>query len=64
MLDESIDNSLEQHLVVYSTYLDSGGLGAPISQFMKLVIVLRGKGKPSYDTFISLKEIRKLKNER
>ena len=43
MLDESIDNSLEQHLGVYSTYLDSGGLGPPISQFMKLITVPDGK---------------------
>jgi len=63
MLDESIDNSLEQHLVVYSTYLDSAGLGPPISQFMKLITVPDGKGKTIYDTFISLKETRKLQNE-
>ena len=60
MLDESIDNSLEQHLVVYSTYLDSAGLGPPISQFMKLITFPDGKGKTIYDTFISLKETRKL----
>jgi hypothetical protein len=39
MLDESIENSLEQHLVVYFTYLDLKGLGPPISQFMKMISV-------------------------
>jgi len=35
MLDQSMDCSLEQCLVVYATYLDTKGLGQPISQFMK-----------------------------
>jgi hypothetical protein len=63
MLDESIDNGLEQHLVVYSTYLDLKGLGPPISQFMKMISVPDGKGKTIYDTIINLKETRQLKNE-
>ena len=45
MVDESTDRSLEQHLVVYVTYLDSKGLGPPISQFLKLNGVMNGKGK-------------------
>jgi len=50
MVDESTDRSLEQHLVVYATYLDSKGLGPPISQFMKLKNVMDGKGKTIYDS--------------
>ena len=58
MLDESIDNGLEQHLVVYSRYLDFKGLGLPVSQFMKMIIVHDGKGKTIYDTTINLRETR------
>ena len=43
MIDESTDHGLEQHLVVYGTFLDSKGLGPPISQFMKLIRVPDGK---------------------
>jgi hypothetical protein len=43
MVDEITNRSLEQHLVVYGTYLDSKGLGPPISQFMKLNNVIDGK---------------------
>lgn len=43
ILDESIDNGLEQHLVVYSTYLDLKGLGLLVSRFMKMIIFPDGK---------------------
>ena len=47
---------------MYSTYLDSKGLGSPISQFMKIVSALDGKGMTIYDTVTNLKERRLLKN--
>ena len=50
MVDESTNQSLEKHLVVYATYLDSKGLGPPISKFMKLKNVMDGKGKTIYDS--------------
>ena len=49
---------------MYSTYLDSKVLGSPISQFMKIVSVLDGKGMTIYDTITNLKERRLLKNEK
>ena len=49
---------------MYSTDLDSKGLGSPISQFMKIVIVLDGKGMTIYDMVTNLKERRQLKNEK
>ena len=58
MLDESIDNGLEQHLVVHYTYLDLKGLGPLVTQFMKMIIVPSGKGKTIYDTIVNLKETR------
>ena len=58
MLDESTDRGLEQHLVVYSTYLYLKGLGPPVTQFMKMIIVPNGKGKTIYDTIVNLKETR------
>jgi hypothetical protein len=60
MVDESTDRSLEQHLVVYATYLDSKGLGPPISQFMKLKNVIDGKGKTIYDSVSELINVRGL----
>ena len=50
MVDESTNRTLEEHLVIYATYLDSKGLGPPISQFMKLKNVMDGKGKKIYDS--------------
>ena len=49
---------------MYSIDLDSKGLGSPISQFMKIVSVLDGKGMTIYDTVTNLKERRLLKNEK
>ena len=60
MLDESMYYGLEQHLVVYSMYLDSKDLGSPVSLLMKTISVPDGKGKTIYDTVINLKEIRQL----
>ena len=64
MLDESTDRSLEKHLVVYATFLDSKGLGPPISQFLKLINVVAGRGKTTYDAIKGLMEARGLSNER
>lgn len=58
MLDESINHGLEQHIVVYSTYLDCKGFGTPISQFVKFISVPYGKVKTIYDIITSLKETR------
>ena len=60
MVDESTDRTLEQHLVIYATYLDSKGLGPPISQFMKLKDVVDGKGKTIYDSVNQLIDVRGL----
>ena len=49
---------------MYSIDLDSKGLGSPISQFMKIVSVLDGKGMTIYDRLTNLKERRLLKNEK
>ncbi|XP_057813067.2 uncharacterized protein LOC131027099 [Cryptomeria japonica] len=54
MIDESTDQSLEQHLVVYAIYLTLEGHGAPISMFMKMMSVSDGKGKTIYDTINQL----------
>ena len=64
MLDESMYYGLEQHLVVYSIYLDSKFLRSPISQFMKITSVPDGQGKTIYDPVTNLKERRQLKNEK
>jgi hypothetical protein len=64
MLDESTNHSLEKHLVVYATFLDSKGLGPPISQFLKLINVCDGRGKTTYDAINDLKEARGLSNKR
>jgi len=58
MLDESIDNGLEQQLVMYSKYIELKGLGPSISQLMKMISVHDGKGKTIYDTIINLKRTR------
>ena len=64
MLDESTDHSLEKHFMVYATFLDSKGLGPPISQFLKLINVFDGRGKKTYDAINDLMEARGLSNER
>ena len=64
MLDESIDRSLEKHLVVYVTFLDSKGMGPPISQFLKLINVCDGRGKITYDVINDLMEAKGLSNKR
>ena len=63
MLDESTDRSLEKHLVVYATFLNSKGLGPPISQFLKLINVCDGRGKTTYDAIKHLMESRGLSKE-
>ena len=63
MLDESMDRSLEKHLVVYVTFLDSKGFKPPISQFLKLINVCDGRGKTTYDAVNGLMEGRGLSNE-
>ena len=64
MLDESTYRSLEKPLVVYATFLDSKGLGPPISQFLKLINVCDGRGKTTYDVINDLMEARGLSNKR
>ena len=49
MIDESTDQSLEQHLIVYATYLTLEGNGIPVSKFMKIMNVPDGRGKTIYD---------------
>ena len=50
--------------MVYATFLDSKGLGPPISQFLKLINVWDGRGKTTYDAINNLMEARGLSNER
>lgn len=64
MLDESTDHRLEKHLVVYVTFLNSKGLGPPISQFLKLINVCDGRRKTTYDAIKHLMEARGLSKER
>lgn len=58
MVNESTNRTLEQHLVVYATYVDSKGLGPPISQLMKLNDVVDVKGKTIYDSVNQLINVR------
>ncbi|KAH9293091.1 hypothetical protein KI387_041709, partial [Taxus chinensis] len=64
MLDESPGRRPEKHLGVYVTFLDKKGLGAPISQFLKLINVCDGRGKTLYDAINLLKEAKGLSNKK
>ena len=45
MLDESTDNGLELHLIVYVTYLQCGGCGPKETKYMGLLEIPNGKGR-------------------
>jgi hypothetical protein len=64
MLEENVVCSLKKHLVVYATFLDSKGSGPPISQFLNLINVCKGRGKTTYDAINDLKEARGLSNKK
>ena len=49
MLDESTDNGLELHLIVYATYLQCGGIGPQRTEYMGLIKILNGKGRTVYE---------------
>ena len=49
MLDESNDNGLELHLIVYVPYLQCGGCGPKETKYMGLLKIPNGKGKTIYE---------------
>jgi hypothetical protein len=49
MLDESTDNGLELHLIVYVTYLQCSGCGPKETEYMGLLKILNGKGRTIYE---------------
>ena len=49
MLDESTDNGLELHLIVYVTYLQCGGCGPKQTEYMGLLKIPNGKGRTIYE---------------
>lgn len=53
LLDESIDRSLESHLIVYLSYIDKGGLGQPKSLFLSLSAICNGTAQSIYDAWMS-----------
>ena len=57
MIDESTDQSLEQHLIVYATYLTLEGNGILVSKFMKIMNVSDGRGKAIYDVIKRIPEL-------
>jgi hypothetical protein len=48
-LDESTDNGLELHLIVYNTYLECGGIGPQRTKDMGLIKSLNGKDRTVYE---------------
>jgi hypothetical protein len=49
MLDESTNNGLELHLIVYVTYLQCGGCGPKETKYIGLLKIPNGKGRTIYE---------------
>ena len=54
MLDESTDNGLELHLIVYITYLQCGGCGPKEFEYMGLLKIPNGKGRTIYEHILNI----------
>ena len=54
LIDESIDHTLEQHLIVYVCYLAWGGMGPLSMQFVELLSVPQGTWEVMYNKIVEL----------
>ncbi|KAH9295072.1 hypothetical protein KI387_038660 [Taxus chinensis] len=54
LVDESTDRTMEQHLIVYITYLTNGGRGQCVTKFIRLLEIKDGTAQAMYDVVITL----------
>ena len=53
-MDESIDKTMEQHLIVYITYLKDGGRGARATKFIRLLKIKDNTAQSMYESLSRL----------
>ncbi|MCO5564404.1 hypothetical protein L7F22_018065 [Adiantum nelumboides] len=54
LVDETMDRSLEKHLIVYITFLAQAGLGSCKNEFLKLKMVIDGCAQTKYDALVKV----------